>query len=145
MSTIKEYRIKKEKTDFTKVKITGSNDLNKYVRHFYSDDIGIYESFFILLLNKSMHTVGFAKISQGGIVGTVVDVKIIYKYVVDSLASYVIICHNHPSGNIQPSEEDKNITQKIKVGLKEICDTKLLDHIIVTEDSYFSFADENLI
>ena len=85
-------------------------------------------------------TTGFAKISQGGTAGTVVDIKIIAKYAVDSLSTSVIICHNHPSGNKQPSDADLNITRKIKDALL-LLDIKLIDHIIITENDFFSFAD----
>ena len=93
-----------------------------------------------MLLNRANNTTGFAKISQGGTAGTVVDIKIIAKYAVDSLSSSVIICHNHPSGNKQPSDADLNITRKIKDALL-LLDIKLVDHIIITENDFFSFAD----
>ena len=84
------------------------------------------------------------KISQGGISGTVVDTKIIAKYCVDTLCSAVILAHNHPSGNLNPSTQDIKITRKIKEGL-ELLDVKVLDHVILTSDSYYSFADENIL
>lgn len=132
--------LKKERNAFESVQIKNSKDTEKFTRQFYSDDIGIYESFFILLLNRNHKTIGYSKISQGGICGTVVDVKIICKYVVDTLASNIILVHNHPSGVLRPSNEDLLITDKIKKALK-IFDCKLLDHIILTEDSYYSFID----
>ncbi len=148
MKTLKRktnrYTIKKLPTKIKDVKITSSKDSNKFIRQFYSDDIEVYESFFIVLLNTANNTIGYAKISQGGVVGTMVDVKIIAKYVVDSLASGVILAHNHPSGDLNPSAPDKNVTKKITESLK-VFDTKVLDHIILTKDSYFSFADEELI
>ena len=85
-------------------------------------------------------TTGFAKISQGGTAGTVVDIKIIAKYAVDSLSPKVIICHNHPSGNKQPSDADLNTTRRIKDALL-LLDIKLIDHIIITENDFYSFAD----
>ena len=75
----------------------------------------IYESVFILLLNRHNNTIGYAKISQGGVTGTVIDVKIIAKYIIDSLASGLILAHNHPSGNTRASSEDINITNKVKL------------------------------
>ena len=144
-STISEYSLKYTKTDIQKTKITTSESASNVIRKFYFDDINIYESFFILLLNKANNTTGFAKISQGGTAGTVVDIKIIAKYAVESLSSAVIICHNHPSGNITPSEADINITKKIKDALL-LLDIKLIDHIILSENNYYSFADNgNLI
>jgi len=144
MKKIKEFTLKKGNTEFEARKIAGSRSAAEYIRQFYSDDIEIYESFFILLLNRANVTIGYAKISQGGIVGTVVDVKILCKHVVDSLASNVIIAHNHPSGNLRPSDADKNITSKIKSALVYL-DTQLVDHVILTADSHYSFADEGLI
>ena len=139
-STISEYSLKYTKTDIQKTKITTSENAYSVIKKFYFDDINIYESFFILLLNRANNTTGFAKISQGGTAGTVVDIKIIAKYAVESLSSAVIICHNHPSGNKQPSDADLNITRKIKDALL-LLDIKLIDHIIITENDFYSFAD----
>ncbi len=94
-------------------KLTGEPDANDFVRNFYSHDIEIYECFFILLLNRSNTTIGYAKISQGDIVGTVIDTTIIAMYCVKALAKSVILCHNHPSGTLFLSEADKVITKKI--------------------------------
>jgi DNA repair protein RadC len=139
--TIKLYELKKIQSEFPKKKINSSKDAADFIRQFYQDDIEIFESSFILLLNQSNTTVGYAKISQGGITGTVVDPRIVAKYAVESLSPYVILAHNHPSGNLKASEADKTITDKIKNGLK-LLDIKLLDHIILTRESYYSLADE---
>ena len=139
-STISEYSLKYTKSQIQKTKVTTSESASNVIRKFYFDDINIYESFFILLLNRANNTTGFAKISQGGTAGTVVDIKIIAKYAVESLSSAVIICHNHPSGNKQPSDADLNITRKIKDALL-LLDIKLIDHIIITENDFYSFAD----
>lgn len=139
-NTISEYSLKYTKSEIQKTKITTSESASNVIRKFYFDDINIYESFFILLLNRANNTTGFAKISQGGTAGTVVDIKIIAKYAVESLSSAVIICHNHPSGNIKPSEADINITKKIKDALL-LLDIRLTDHIILSENNYYSFAD----
>ncbi|MDD2307192.1 MAG: JAB domain-containing protein [Prolixibacteraceae bacterium] len=136
--------LKKTKSDFPCAKIVTSADANEFIRNFYSDDIGIFESFFILLLNRNNTTIGYAKISQGGIVGTIIDATIIAKYCVEALAKSVILAHNHPSGGLVPSQADKDITRKITDTLK-IFDCTVLDHIILTEDSYFSFADDGLM
>ena len=139
-STISEYSLKYTKTDIEKIQINASKNSVDVIRKFYFDDINIYESFFILLLNRANNTTGFAKISQGGTAGTVVDIKIIAKYAVDSLSPNVIICHNHPSGDKRPSDADINITKRIKDALS-LLDVKLIDHIIITENDYYSFAD----
>lgn len=139
-STISEYSLKYTKSEIQKTKVTTSQNSVDVIRKFYFDDINIYESFFILLLNRANNTTGFAKISQGGTAGTCVDIKIIAKYAIESLSSSVIICHNHPSGNITPSETDINITKKIKDALL-LLDIRLTDHIILSENDFYSFAD----
>lgn len=139
-----KYELKKLQTDFPNVKIGNSNDSADFIRNFYTDDIEIFESFFLLLLNQANATIGYAKISQGGIAGTVVDVRIVAKYAIESLATSVILAHNHPSGNLLPSQADKVITEKIIEGLK-VLDIKVLDHVILTAKGYYSFADEGLI
>ncbi|MFO7658326.1 MAG: DNA repair protein RadC [Bacteroidales bacterium] len=103
-----------------------------------------YEEFWILLLNRSNRVVSKIKISQGGVAGTVIDNRLILKTAIENLASSIILCHNHPSGNLNPSEADTDITKKLKVAA-EYMDIKLLDHIIVSDHAYFSFADEGRI
>lgn len=141
MSYTKSISLKREDSDFPEEKIGSSKDCEKFIRKFYHEDLTIYESFYILLLNNSNQTIGFAKISQGGITGTVVDVRIVAKYCVDSLATSCILAHNHPSGTLKPSEQDIEITRKIVKALK-LFDVRVLDHIILTKNSYYSFADE---
>lgn len=136
----KKFDLKATDSEFTKVKITSSESAEKFIRQFYGDDLEIFESFFILLLNRANETIGYAKISQGGIVGTVVDKKILLKYVIESLASGVILAHNHPSGNTNPSEADLKITKDLQQ-LCNLVDSPVLDHIILTADSFYSFAD----
>jgi DNA repair protein RadC len=138
------FTIKKNATSFETIKITSSRDAYNVIRQYYSDDIEVYESFFILLLNRQNQTIGYAKISQGGIVGTVVDVKIIAKYCIDSLCSGVILAHNHPSGNTNPSEADRVMTNKIVKAL-ELIEVNVLDHIILTVDNYLSFGDQGIL
>ena len=142
--TIKRFELKSNQTDFPKIKISHSEGAAKFIKQFYSDDIEIFESFFILLLNQANDTVGYAKISQGGIAGTTVDPAIVAKYAVESLAKGVILAHNHPSGNKQPSTQDIEITKRIRDGLK-LFDITVLDHIIVTTESYTSLSDEGYI
>lgn len=139
-----EISLKRKKSDYKKVKISRSQDANKYSRQFYHDDLTIYESFFIILLNQSNNTIGYAKISQGGVAGTVVDPKLVAKYAIDSLAKSVILVHNHPSGNLKASEADKKVTNKINKVLN-LFDCQVLDHIILTETEYLSFADSSLL
>lgn len=134
----------REKTNYKRAKLRTSENAADYARQFFSDDLTIYESFFMIMLNNSNNTTGYVKISQGGIVGTLVDVRIVSKYAIESLAVGVILVHNHPSGTLKPSQADIQITKKIKDALA-LHDTKVIDHIILTENHYFSFADENMI
>lgn len=138
------FRLACEPSDFKKVKIRISKDAAEYARNFYHDDIIIYESFFIVLLNQSNNTIGWAKIGQGGINETVTDPLLIAKYAIDSLSKNVILVHNHPSGNMKASQNDINLTNKIKKMLNYL-DIGLLDHIILSETSYFSFGDEGIL
>ena len=137
-------KIQSKNSEFLKSTLKTSNETFHYIRQFYFDDIEIFESFFLLLLNRSNTTIGYVKISQGGTAGTVVDLKIIAKYAVDSLASSVIIAHNHPSVNTTPSQQDIGLTKKCKQGLENL-DIKLLDHLIMTDNNYLSFTDEGLL
>jgi len=137
--------VREADSETVKCKITDSSDVAEYMKeHYYNDDLSIYESFFIILLNNHNNTIGVHKISQGGITATHVDIRLIAKYALDRLAVAVILIHNHPSENFRPSEADKIFTSKIKNGL-EILDIKVLDHIILTEESYYSFADECIL
>jgi DNA repair protein RadC len=144
MKTTTLYELRKNQTDFPKMKIKDANDSSEFIKQFYQGDIEIYESFFLLLLNNNNQTIGYAKISQGGVTSTVVDVKIIAKYVVDSLATGIILAHNHPSGNLNPSSADISITSKVKEAMK-LFDVAVLDHIILTADSFYSFANNGLM
>ena len=103
-----------------------------------------HEEFWLLMLNRANRVLGKFKVSQGGLSGTVIDTRIILKKALDNLASSIIVCHNHPSGNKQPSDADVKITEKLKKAA-EMLEIKLLDHVIIADKSYFSFADEGLI
>ncbi len=103
-----------------------------------------HEEFWILFLNRSNKVINRMKLSQGGISGTVTDVRIVMKKAIEYLASGIIVCHNHPSGNLSPSEADNRITMKIKEA-GNIMDIQLLDHLIITDKDYYSFADNGLL
>jgi len=103
-----------------------------------------HEEFWLLMLNRANRVLGRFKVSQGGLSGTVIDTRIILKKALDNLSSSIIVCHNHPSGNMQPSDADVKITEKLKKAA-EMLEIKLLDHVIIADKSYFSFADEGLI
>jgi DNA repair protein RadC len=103
-----------------------------------------HEEFWIALLNRANILIKTVQISKGGISGTVVDTKLIYALVLENKASGMILFHNHPSGNIQPSDADRKLTDKI-CELAKLMDTQVLDHIIVGDEKYFSFADNGLM
>lgn len=125
-----------------KIRITGSRDVYSLFHPVLGDLT--HEEFWILLLNRANRVIDNIRISQGGISGTVIDVRIILKHALDRLASAMILCHNHPSGNLKPSEADVKITSKISDSCRTM-DLQLLDHIIIADNSYFSFSDEGLI
>lgn len=102
------------------------------------------EVFRILLLNRNNRVIKIVEISKGGISGTMVDPKVIFKSAIDHEASSIILSHNHPSGNLEPSKADRNITKQIKKS-GDLLDINVLDHVIVSEKGYFSFKDEGLL
>ncbi len=143
-ATIDEVKLKRLSSDIPRSIIRSSKDCFEYAKQFYFDDIDIFESMFLLLMNNKNYTIGWVKISQGGTKSTVVDVKLICKFALDCLCEGVILIHNHPSGNLTPSESDVLLTSKVKKSL-DLFDVKLLDHLIITKESYYSFADEDII
>jgi DNA repair protein RadC len=123
-------------------KITCSKDIYHYFYPLLCDLF--YEEFWILFLNRANKIIDKLKISQGGVSETVVDTKIIYKESLSRLTSNVVLCHNHPSGNLNPSKQDDWITTKIREGLKML-DINLIDHVIVCDGKFYSYADEGRI
>lgn len=103
-----------------------------------------HEEFWIIYLNNSNKVIHKNQLSKGGITGTLVDVRLVLKNALEVGATALILCHNHPSGTLKPSQADKDITQKLKSAAQSL-DIKVLDHLIVTEKAYFSFADEEII
>ncbi len=122
--------------------VTSSKEVFQYMQPILSDLE--HEEFWVLYLNRSNRIIESYKLSKGGISGTVIDIRLILKKALEVLSSSLIICHNHPSGNRDPSENDRTITEKLKTAAN-LMDIKLLDHIIVSDNSYFSFADEGLL
>ena len=103
-----------------------------------------HEEFCIVFLNNSNKVLYKEQLSKGGLTGTLVDVRLVFKKAIELYATAIILCHNHPSGKLQPSSADKIITKKLKQA-GETLDVKVLDHLIITENAYFSFADESLM
>ena len=103
-----------------------------------------HEEFWVLFLNNNMKVLHKSQLSKGGMTGTVVDVRIIFKMALENNATSIILVHNHPSGSLKPSEADINITKKISAAGFTL-DVLVLDHVIITENAYFSFKDEGRI
>lgn len=122
--------------------ITGSTDLADYLQTVLKDFP--HEVFAVVYLNRANKINHFEIISKGGMTGTIADPRIILKKALENEATSVVLCHNHPSGNLKPSKADEELTAKIKEAAKYF-DIKVLDHIIVSEDGYFSFADEGML
>jgi DNA repair protein RadC len=128
----------------TLYQIKNSQSAYDYINRVYDEStIGLYEEFMVLLLNRANRVLGCLKLSKGGLTGTVVDLRILYGTALKAMASSIIIAHNHPSNNLTPSVEDKELTQKIKEA-GQFLDINLLDHLILgTDGNYVSFTDES--
>jgi DNA repair protein RadC len=124
------------------ITIKSSREIATYLKTVLQDFQ--YEVFAVIFLNRANKIKHFEIVSKGGIAGTVADPRIILKKAILEEASSIILSHNHPSGNVKPSKADEDITQKIKQAAALI-DIKVLDHIIVSDEGYFSFADEGLL
>jgi DNA repair protein RadC len=126
-------------------KVSSSTDVEVILREIWNDDtIELREEFYILLLNRANQVLGWSKIATGGLTGTVCDPRIVFSIALKCLACGVILAHNHPSGNNQPSNADIQLTHRMVAGGK-ILEINVLDHIVLTKESIFSFADEGLI
>lgn len=103
-----------------------------------------HEEFWILCLSRRMEVVKTVRVSSGGVSGTFVDPRIVFRYALQSLSNAILLCHNHPSGNLIPSDEDLMLTQKIKTAARYL-DISIADHLIFTNKGYFSFADNGVL
>lgn len=135
-------RRRKDSEVVRRPKITSSKDAYEQIRSYLMDLP--HEEFWVLLLTRSNEVIRPVQISQGGISGTVADPKIIFKSALEHLASSMILAHNHPSGNLKPSEADKELTRRL-VSSGKLLDIPILDHLIISELGYLSFADEGLL
>ena len=133
---------RKEAEVFVKKKITSSRDAADFITPLLGDLN--HEEFWVLLLDRGNKIIDHFMISQGGISGTVIDVRIILKNALEKLASSLILCHNHPSGTMEASDADLRITRKIK-NAAQLMDISVLDHIIIGQNNYISMADEGIL
>lgn len=128
------------------IKISSSRDAERYIRGIdrVNELMNWREMFCILLLSRSNKIIGFSIVSEGGISGTVADPKVIFQHALIANASSIILCHNHPSGTTNVSNADRDITKKL-VNAGKMLDLPVLDHIIITESTYLSMADEGIL
>lgn len=126
-------------------KVTCSRQVAEVLRVSWDlDTLCFVEQFMVLLLNRANRVLGCVVISSGGTAGTVVDVKLVFAAAIKANASSIILSHNHPSGNTLPSEQDRRLTKRI-VEAGKLLDIPILDHVILTEEAYYSFADEGIL
>jgi DNA repair protein RadC len=145
MNIIKEIKLSYSKNGIENIKITDSNSAYQILLDNWDmDTIELQEEFKVLLLNRANIVLGIYNLSKGGVSGTIVDIKLLLAAVIKANASSIVVAHNHPSGNLKPSVSDKRLTKKIKEGAK-LLDIELLDHLIVTKLSYYSFSDDGLL
>lgn len=121
-------------------RVRSSKSAFDFLEEIWPDDINVRERFYALFLNNNNEILGYYEVSTGGLTSTIVDIRLLMTAAIKCLATSIIISHNHPSGADHPSKEDKSITDKIKSAAK-LLDIKLLDHIILYNDWYYSFAD----
>lgn len=142
VAAIELGRRRKEAEVLKKVKISSSNEAYIYLKPFLMDLD--HEQFWILLLNRNLELIKSIQISRGGVSGTIADPKIIFKYAIENLANAIILTHNHPSGNLTPSDTDIQLTKKLKQAA-QLFDINLADHIIFTNHGFYSMSDQNIL
>lgn len=135
-------RRRKERSRQKQPSVTSSRDAYDYL-YPYMADLS-HEQFFVLLMRRNNTIIRHVQVSAGGVSGTLVDPKLVFNPALEHLASAVIISHNHPSGNLKPSQADISLTRKLKDG-GDLLEIRVLDHLIFTNHAYFSFADEGLM
>ncbi len=126
-------------------KVTTSKDAYELLKQSWDENkIELIEQFKVLFLNRANKVLGIYEVSTGGMTATVVDPKIVFTAALKSCACNIILCHNHPSGNLQPSRADEELTSKLK-GAGKYLELQVIDHLIISNESYYSFADEGLL
>ena len=125
--------------------ITNSQNAYEIFKSLFPEDtISLQEQFVVLYLNRANRLIGSYQLSKGGITGTIADVRLILSVALKTLATGLILAHNHPSGNLKPSEADIQLTQKVKDAAK-LLDIEVMDHIIISSEGYYSFMDEGIL
>jgi len=142
---VNEIKISYSNLNSEKVKIKDSQSVYEIVKNHWDDNlIELQEEVKVVLLNRANIVIGIYDLAKGGISGCIVDIKLVLSVALKALTSHIVLVHNHPSGNLKPSEADKRITKKLSNAC-EIVEITLLDHLIITKDNYYSFKDESLI
>ena len=143
-NTIAEIQVSYNTNSRVKHKITSSTSAYEILKSYWNEGrLELQEEFKVILLNRANDVLGIYNMSKGGVAGTVVDIKLLFAVALKCNASGIVISHNHPSGNLNPSDADRAITKKIKQA-SEIFDIKMIDHIIITHLGYFSFLDNGM-
>jgi DNA repair protein RadC len=135
-------RRRKETETIKAPKLIASKTIYEYMKPFLLDLP--HEEFWVLILSQASELIKAEKISSGGITGTIADPRIIFKLTLENLGTHLILCHNHPSGNLKPSQADMNITKKLVEGGR-LLDITVVEHIIFGNDGYYSLADHGLM
>jgi DNA repair protein RadC len=144
-SNLPQITLKLKKGEVLNCKISNSKDSQDLFRKIWdTDSLLVCETMICIFLNRQNNTIGWFKVSQGGLSGTVIDIRLILATALNCLASGLLLCHNHPSGSLNPSEADTSMTNKLKEACKYM-DINVLDHIILTEEDFYSLADNGLI
>lgn len=142
MNIITEIKLIYSNNGVEAIKVTDSKSVYKVLLDNWDmDTIQLQEEFKVLLLNRANFALGIYPLSKGGVSGTLVDVKLLLASAIKANASSIIVAHNHPSGNLKPSQNDLQLTKKIREACK-LVDLTLLDHLIVTKAGFYSFSDE---
>lgn len=144
-NTIREIKVSYTSGEEDKVSVKNSEDSYKlFFSNWDKNTLELQEEFKVMLLNKHNKVLGIYPMSKGGVSVTIVDAKLLFSVALKCNASNIIIAHNHPSGNLKPSEVDKKVTQKLKEGAT-LLDISLLDHLIITNNGYYSFSGNGLM
>ncbi len=142
LNEVAEIKVSYKTTNTPKIKITTVNKAFEVLLSLWDlDTIELQEEFKILLLNRANEVLGIYPLSKGGITGTVVDSRLIFAVALKCNATGILLCHNHPSGNLKPSDADITLTRSIKK-CADFLDITLIDHLIITKNGFFSFSNE---
>lgn len=144
MEDLKRFFIQEKKTKFKSKNVQCMPDVIDLARQIFKKDIGVYESVYIILVNSFFQTTGIAKISQGGLSTSLVDIRLICHYAIATLSTGVIMVHNHPSGNVNASNSDLITCKAVKAALK-LLKIQFIDNIIITSENHLSFKQNNIL